>query len=174
MKTSFIVASTTLLVAAASVAGCSHDDDDHTMDGTAGAHAGGHDAAGAAGEAGAAGDAGAAGAGGASAGGSSGAGGAAAGAGGAAVGLQAPVLQSVAPLGSALHVAWKNVQTDCDKIEVSRNKDAGAYAVAATLAGTATSLHDTGATPPSTYCYTLVCKRGAEVSPASNEKCAKP
>lgn len=173
MKMSFIVASTALSVAAAPAAGCSQDDE-HT-DGTAGPH--GHDAAGAAGEAGAAGapgDAGAAGEGGANAGGSSGAGGAAAGAGGAAAGLQAPVLQSVAPLGNALHVAWKNIQTDCDKIEVNRNKDAGAYAVAATLAGAATSLHDTGATPPSTYCYTIVCKRGAESSPASNEKCATP
>lgn len=83
-------------------------------------------------------------------------------------------MQSASPAGGALHVMWKNVQTDCDKIELNRNKDGGAYAVAYTLAGTATSQHDTGAKAPGMYCYTAVCKKGADASAVSNEKCGTP
>jgi hypothetical protein len=80
----------------------------------------------------------------------------------------------VVPQQGALHVEWDNVTPDCDKIELDRNKDGGVYAVAYTLAGIATSQHDTSASAPGTYCYKARCIKGAETSPDSNEKCATP
>jgi hypothetical protein len=83
-------------------------------------------------------------------------------------------MKSVVPQQGALHVEWDNVTPDCDKIELDRNKDGGAFAVAYTLAGIATSQHDTSASAPGTYCYKARCIKGAETSPDSNEKCATP
>jgi len=106
---------------------------------------------------------------------SSGAGGSGGSGGGGSSGPpQAPIMKSVVPQQGALHVEWDNVTPDCDKIELDRNKDGGAFAVAYTLVGVATSQHDTSAAPPGTYCYKARCLKGAETSPDSNEKCATP
>src|SRR5262245_39037848 len=72
-------------------------------------------------------------------GGSSGAGAAGAtggsgGAGGSMGAPLAPTMTGAAPLEGALHVSWTNNTPDCDKIELDRNKDGGAYALAYTLA----------------------------------------
>lgn len=87
---------------------------------------------------------------------------------------QAPIMKSVAPLQGGLHVTWDNVTPDCDKIELDRNKDGGAYATAYTLAGAATSQHDSSASAPGTYCYKARCIKGTDKSPDSNEKCGMP
>ncbi len=98
-----------------------------------------------------------------------------AGVGGAASGApEAPLIKSVEPLEGGLHVVWMNVTTDCDKIELLRSKDGGAYDVAYTLAGVADSQHDAKATAPGMYCYRAVCVKGTDKSPESNEKCATP
>ena len=87
---------------------------------------------------------------------------------------QAPMMKSAVPLQGVLHVEWDNVTPDCDKIELDRNKDSGAFALAYTLTGAATSQHDSSATPPGTYCYKARCVKGAETSPDSNEVCGTP
>jgi hypothetical protein len=87
---------------------------------------------------------------------------------------QAPIMQSVEPLTGGLHVMWENVTTDCDMIELDRNKDGGAYATAYTLTGAATSQHDSSATAPGMYCYKARCLKADQVSPDSNEKCGTP
>lgn len=89
-------------------------------------------------------------------------------------GPQAPVMESVEPLTGGLHVMWMNVTADCDMIELLRNKDGGSYATAYTLAGAATSQHDEAAMAPGMYCYKARCKKGAQTSPDSNEKCGTP
>lgn len=106
--------------------------------------------------------------------GTTGGGGGSGGTGGASAGPEAPIMKSVSPLGGALHVAWENVTMDCDKIELDRKKDDGAYATVYTLNGSATSQHDTGVSAPGTFCYKARCKKGADVSPDSNEKCGTP
>lgn len=145
----------------------SHDDssgDDHSN------HAGsGGSASGAAGAGGDAGGGGLAGQGGSAAGAAGTAGGS-----GSSGAPGAPVMKSVSPLSGALHVAWSLPAGGCEKVRVSKKIDAGDYAVAATLAGTATSLHDTQVTAGATHCYTAACLVGTEVSPESNEKCGKP
>ena len=93
---------------------------------------------------------------------------------GGGTGLEAPMIKSVEPLEGALHVMWMNVTMDCDKIELSRKHDAGAYAVAYTLTGSATSQHDMQAVPPGMYCYKARCLKGAQASPDSNEMCGTP
>lgn len=106
---------------------------------------------------------------------SSGAGGSGGSGGGGSSGPpQAPVMKAVTPMQGALHVEWDNVTPDCDKIELDRNKDGGAFAVAYTLVGVATSQHDTSASTAGTYCYKARCLKGAEKSPDSNEKCGMP
>jgi len=136
--------------------GCGgHEGDGSTHDGTGGA-AGHHEGAG-------------------GGGGETGGAGGEGGAGGSSSGPpEAPIMKSVEPLQGALHVAWENVTPDCDKIELDRNKDGGAYATAYTLVGAATSQHDAAVSPPSTYCYKARCLKGAETSPDSNEKCGTP
>lgn len=89
-------------------------------------------------------------------------------------GIHAPVMQSAMPLSGGLHVMWMNMTNDCDKIELLRNENGGAFAVAYTLAGTATSQHDAGATAAGTYCYKARCVRGSETSSDSNEACGTP
>lgn len=85
-----------------------------------------------------------------------------------------PTMTGVNPLGGALHVTWKLNDTALTSVELWRNRDAGAYAKAYTLAGTATSQHDVGATGTSTYCYKVKSFRGAIESDFSPEKCGKP
>ena len=80
-------------------------------------------------------------------------------------------LDSVAPLGNAMHVMWTNSGADCDKIELWRNKDGGMYALAYTLAATADSQHDAQANTPGKYCYKVHCVKGSDDT-ESNEKCA--
>lgn len=96
------------------------------------------------------------------------------GTGGATGAPLAPTIQSVEPLEGALHVAWTNNTPDCDKIELDRKKDDGAYAKVYTLTGSATSQHDSQAVAPGTYCYKARCLKGADSSPDSNEKCGTP
>ena len=93
---------------------------------------------------------------------------------GGSAGLEAPMIKSVEPLEGALHVMWMNVTMDCDKIELWRKHDAGAYAVAYTLNGSATSQHDMQAVPPGMYCYKARCLKGAQASPDSSEMCGTP
>jgi hypothetical protein len=83
-------------------------------------------------------------------------------------------MKSVSPLAGVLHVEWENVTPDCTAIELDRKKDDGAYALAYTLTGAATSQHDEGATPPGMYCYKARCKKGDKTSGDSNEKCGAP
>lgn len=83
-------------------------------------------------------------------------------------------MKSVMPLDGVLHIEWENVTPDCTAIELDRNKDGGAYALAYTLAGVATSQHDSEATPPGMYCYKARCKKGAKLSADSNEICGTP
>jgi len=136
----------------ATSAGCMHEGTEG-----AGGHGGNHDASSSSSSSG---DGGSGGAGG-SGGGSSGP-------------PQAPIMKSVAPMQGALHIEWDNVTPDCEKIELDRNKDGGAYATAYTLVGVATSQHDTSASTLGTYCYKARCIKGAEKSPDSNEKCGMP
>jgi hypothetical protein len=86
----------------------------------------------------------------------------------------APTMEGATPMEGVLHVAWTNNTPDCEKIELDRNLDGGAFAVEYTLTGAATSQHDTGAVPPGTYCYKARCIKGAETSPDSNEVCGTP
>lgn len=87
---------------------------------------------------------------------------------------EAPMIKSVEPLEGALHVMWMNMTKDCDKIELLRSKDGGAYAVAYTLTGAADSQHDTQAKPPGKYCYEARCIKGGQTSPDSDPLCGKP
>jgi hypothetical protein len=86
----------------------------------------------------------------------------------------APTTESATPLEGVLHVKWTNNTPDCEKIELDRKKDDGAYATEYTLNGAATSQHDSGATPPGMYCYKARCIKGADTSPDSNEVCGTP
>lgn len=141
-----------LILGLAGLSGCS----DHETEGDTG-HGGNH---GASTSSSSSGDGGSGGAGG-SGGGSSGP-------------PQAPIMKTVMPMQGALHVEWDNVTPDCEKIELDRNKDGGAYAKAYTLVGVATEQHDTSAVAPGTYCYKARCIKGAETSADSNEKCGMP
>jgi hypothetical protein len=96
------------------------------------------------------------------------------GTGGGMAAPEAPMMVSAEKVAGGLHVTWKNVTMDCDKIELSRKHDAGAYAVAYTLNGAATTQHDTQVPPPGMYCYTARCLKGAMTSADSNEKCGTP
>jgi len=96
------------------------------------------------------------------------------GTGGGAPAPEAPMMMSAAKVTGGLHVMWMNVTMGCDKIELSRKHDGGAYAVAYTLNGSATAQHDTQAIPPGMYCYTARCLKGGQTSPDSNEKCGTP
>jgi len=88
---------------------------------------------------------------------------------------EAPQMKSAMKMSGALHVSWTNVTTDCDKIHVSRNENAGTFDEVYVLAGAATSQHDTGATDSSlTYCYKASCERDGLSSADSNEVCGTP
>ncbi len=85
-----------------------------------------------------------------------------------------PALISVEPLAGGLHVTWKLNGTGLTGVELWRKKDAGTYAKAFSLPGTATSQHDEGAAAPGTYCYQVMTIRGSEMSEMSAEKCGTP
>ena len=102
------------------------------------------------------------------------AGGGGEGGGGGNASPQAPIMESVEPLGGGLHVMWENVTTDCEAIELDRKKDDGAYATTFTLIGAAESQHDSAAIVPGTYCYKARCLKADQTSPDSNEKCGAP
>lgn len=86
---------------------------------------------------------------------------------------QMPVIQSVTPMGG-LHVVWTNASSNCDKIELLRNKDGGEFTVAYTLTGAATSQHDAQVSAPGTFCYKARCVIGNQTSQESAEKCGAP
>jgi hypothetical protein len=136
----------------ATSAGCMHEGTEG-----AGGHGGNHDASSSS-----------------SSSGDGGSGGAGGSGGGSSDPPQAPIMKSVAPLQGGLHVTWDNVTPDCDKIELDRNQDGGAFATAFTLVGAATSQHDSSVAAPATYCYKARCIKGADKSPNSNEKCGTP
>jgi len=152
-------------------AGCGDGGGGTGGDGGAGGHGGGHLTTGTGGSGGAGGSGATGGTGGT---GGSGATGGTGGSGGSSGPPLAPTMLSAAPLEGVLHVAWTNTTPDCEKIELDRKKDDGAYALEHTLTGLATSQHDTEAVPPGTYCYKARCIKGAETSPDSNEKCGTP
>ena len=69
-------------------------------------------------------------------------------------------------------LSWQNPASGCSTLTVNRKKDAGAYAVAKMVTGTATQLMDQPGHTAGTYCYTVVCSLGGADSAPSNEKCA--
>ena len=85
-----------------------------------------------------------------------------------------PTLVGVEKLSGALHVTWTLNDTGLTNVFLFRKKDAGAYAKAYTLPGTATSQHDMGAMAGSTYCYQVQTVKGGVMSDLSNEKCGTP
>ena len=85
-----------------------------------------------------------------------------------------PQMLGAAKLSGVLHVTWKLNDTGLTSVALMRKKDAGAYAKAYSLAGTATSQHDMGATPPGTYCYQVMTTRSGVDSDLSNEICGTP
>ena len=85
-----------------------------------------------------------------------------------------PQLLSAEPLGGGLHVMWKLNDTGLTAVHLMRKKDAGAYAMAYTLPGSATSQHDAAATAPGMYCYQVQTMRGDAMSDLSNEVCGTP
>ena len=86
----------------------------------------------------------------------------------------APQVMAVMKMAGALHVTWKLNDTGLSAVALMRKKDAGAYAKAYTLPGTATSQHDTAATGSGTYCYQVVTTRAGVDSDPSNEMCGTP
>ena len=85
-----------------------------------------------------------------------------------------PAVVSVEPLAGGLHVTWKLNGTGLTGVELWRKKDAGTYAKAFSLPGSATSQHDEGASAPGTFCYQVMTIRGSEMSEMSAEKCGTP
>ena len=83
-------------------------------------------------------------------------------------------MKSASPLSGALHVVWSLPAGGCDKVLLSRKPDGGAYALAYTLTGTATSQHDTQVKAGGKYCYTAACKTAGGTSEESNEICGSP
>ena len=87
----------------------------------------------------------------------------------------APTLVSVEKMSGSLHVTWKLNDTGLTNVFVFRKKDAGAYAKAYTLPGTATAQHDMGASSAgSTYCYQVQTVKAGAMSDLSNELCGSP
>jgi hypothetical protein len=70
-----------------------------------------------------------------------------------------------------MSLSWQVPTSGCDSIKISRNKDGGAYAVAKTLVGTATSTQDSPGHTNGKYCYTVACVLNNVTSSQSNEKC---
>ncbi len=68
-------------------------------------------------------------------------------------------------------LAWRNPSSTCATVEINRKKDAGAYAVAQTLTGVATSAQDMPGHANGNYCFTITCKLNGSAAAPSNEKC---
>lgn len=86
---------------------------------------------------------------------------------------EAPTLLSVQlVVHGTMQVRWSNPFTPCDAIVVERSANGGAYTMATTVTGAATSVRDMPGHANGTYCYHVLCERGADRSPPSNELCA--
>lgn len=70
-----------------------------------------------------------------------------------------------------MSLEWQNPISTCATVEINRKKDTGAYSVAQTLTGQATSAQDMPGHANGTYCYTITCKLNGIASSPSNEKC---
>ena len=147
------------------------------MDGGTGGNGGTGGAGGSGGTGGAGGTGGMGGAGGGTGGtGGSGAGGAGGGTGGAGGGTAmtpgTPVLVSASLVThGTMSLSWQLPTSGCDSVKISRNKDGGAFSVAKTLTGTATSTQDSPGHANGKYCFTVACVLGGVTSSESNEKC---
>ncbi|MBI2394786.1 MAG: hypothetical protein HYV09_34775 [Deltaproteobacteria bacterium] len=82
-----------------------------------------------------------------------------------------PRVYSVAIMGSNLHVSWKLNDTGLSKVYLLRKKNDGEYAIAYTLSGKATNIHDSGAYAPGKFCYRVQTERSGLKSELSNEMC---
>lgn len=140
------------------------------MDGGAGGSGGDSGAGGNAGTGGAGGTGGTGGSG--ATGGNSGTGGMGGAGGGMMTMPGTPVLVTASLVThGTMSLSWQLPTSGCDSIKISRNKDGGAYAVAKTLTGTATSTQDSPGHTSGKYCYTLACVLNNVTSAQSNEKC---
>lgn len=84
----------------------------------------------------------------------------------------APVLVSAnLIMHGMMSLVWQNPASTCTNVEINRKVDAGAYAVAQTLAGQTMSAEDMPGHLSGTYCYTITCKLNGLASSPSNEKC---
>lgn len=89
-----------------------------------------------------------------------------------ATGAGTPVLVSATlVVHGTMALAWQNPASTCSSLMINRKKDAGAYAVAQTLTGQATSVQDMPGHTAGTYCYTVTCTLNGQSSSPSNEKC---
>jgi hypothetical protein len=88
--------------------------------------------------------------------------------------LKAPTLDQLMKMSGSLHVVWTNAEASADAVILERKSVTAAYAVVATLPGNSDNLHDMAASEATTYTYRVRCKKGAEVSPYSNELSANP
>jgi hypothetical protein len=89
--------------------------------------------------------------------------------------LQAPMLMEVTPMEGALHLAWMNVQHDCDSIEAERKMEhQTSFELAFSVPGEVDNEMDTAATDNMMYAYRMRCKRGTKYSSYSNEMSANP
>lgn len=109
-------------------------------------------------------------------GGTGGAGGAGGGTGGAGGGTATtpgtPVLITASLVThGTMSLSWQLPTSGCDSVKISRNKDGGAFAVAKTLTGSATSTQDSPGHASGKYCYTVACVLNGTTSSESNEKC---
>lgn len=83
-----------------------------------------------------------------------------------------PVLRSVTLVEhGVMELTWENPASGCSNLTINRKRDAGAYEVAQTVAGVATSAIDMPGHASGTYCYTVACTLGSLTSTPSNERC---
>ena len=84
-----------------------------------------------------------------------------------------PVLLSASLVAhGTMALAWQNPASTCATVEINRKKDAGAYSVAQTLTGQATSAQDSPGHTSGTFCYTITCKLGGLASSPPNQTIA--
>jgi hypothetical protein len=89
--------------------------------------------------------------------------------------LQAPMLMEVAPMEGALHLAWMNMQKDCDSVEAERKMEhQTSYDLAFSVPGSVDNKMDTSATDNMMFTYRMRCKKGSTYSSYSNEMSANP
>lgn len=89
--------------------------------------------------------------------------------------LEAPMLMEVVPTEGALHLAWMNMQKDCDSVEAERRMEHDSdYELAFSVPGSADNEMDPAATDNMMYTYRMRCKKGNAYSSYSNELAANP